>query len=122
MDARDEPLVFEFGHAVEGVEDDVAREVLDTGAVHDEEGVPLSVLELPLSFERCGRETCDAAVMRRNVGKCLFNEEVTHASGPMFTSTRLAPLEEMIKSSSIPPSCGGWSAMRKRRPSLLSSS
>lgn len=62
VDARDEPLVFQFGYAVEGIEDDVAREESETGAVHDEEGISFSLFELPLSFNGCACDTCDAAV------------------------------------------------------------
>ena len=61
VDAGDEPLVLELGDVVELPEDDVGGEIFDAGTVHDEEGVAFALLELPLSFEGCGRETGDAA-------------------------------------------------------------
>ena len=61
VDAGDEPLDLELGNVVELPEDDVGGEIFDAGTVHDEEGVTFALLELPLSFEGCGRETGDAA-------------------------------------------------------------
>lgn len=73
MDASDEPLVFELGYFVEGLEDDVGGEVSDAGAVHDEECVAFSMFELPLAFDGCGGKAgdataacgCDGGVYRR---------------------------------------------------------
>lgn len=59
MHAGDEPLVFEFRDTVEGVEEDVAGEESEAGAIQDQEGVALSAFKLPLPLEGSGCETCD---------------------------------------------------------------
>ena len=61
VDARDEPLVFEFGNSIDGVEDDVFGEGNETRTVHDQEGISFAALELPLSLDGCIRDrACDA--------------------------------------------------------------
>lgn len=86
VSARDEPLVSELGYSVEGVEDDVVREVPDTGAVHDQEGVSFAAVELPLCFEGCAREAGDATVCKYvgfdQMGISLYERTIRTRSVP----------------------------------------
>lgn len=81
VDARDEALVSELGHFEEGLEEDVAREEPDAGTVHDQEGVSFAAFELPLSFEGCVRDACDAAATTSYVGM-RSNGQIAIGCGP----------------------------------------
>lgn len=57
MNARDKPLVFQLGYAIEGVQDDVSGEESETRTVHDKGGISI------LCIDGCARDTWNATTM-----------------------------------------------------------